>query len=258
MSTRFPLIIAGNWKQHHGPQQARTFISDWMSLSYQGSNQILLFPPALCAQALADALASALGSQQATHLEWGLQNSWTQKSGAFTGENSLAVAKEMGARWSLIGHSERRSLFGETDSLIKQKVEFALSESIRPIICIGETLQEREAGKTFEVLGRQISGALQDIKAEAFQNHPLVIAYEPVWAIGTGVVAKPEQVKEAHAWIHTFLNQLGQPNHQILYGGSVKADNAQELAAIPFVNGFLVGGASLEAKQFFQIAKAGD
>lgn len=252
MSMKSHLIIAGNWKQNHGPRQTRTFVSEWKSLNYQGKNQILIFPPALCAQALADALVQANG------IEWGLQNSWTKKAGAFTGENSLTVAKEMGARWSLIGHSERRSLFGETDSQVRQKVEFALGEGLRPMICIGETLQEREAGQTYQVLGRQISEAIKDIKTEAFQNAPLVIAYEPVWAIGTGVVASPDQVKEAHAWIHNFLNQQGQTSHQILYGGSVKADNAQQLAAIPFVNGFLVGGASLEAKQFFQIAKAGE
>lgn len=236
-------IIAGNWKLNLGPAQARQFFVDWKKSAVTSSHQIVFFPSAVSADATAQALAG-------TGIEWGLQNSWTAPSGAFTGENSVAMSKEMGAQWCLVGHSERRQFFGETDAWCADKVKAIMGAGLKPMLCIGETLEERKSGKMFDVLRTQLTKGLSQIPKASF----LAIAYEPVWAIGTGVVATPEQVAEAHKFVDDVLGELGFRETPILYGGSVKPDNSEALLSIPKVSGFLVGGASLVPAQFLQIA----
>lgn len=236
-------IIAGNWKLNLGPAQARQFFADWKKSPVTSDHQIVFFPSAVSADATAIATAG-------TGIEWGLQNAWTAASGAYTGENSVTMSKEMGAQWGLVGHSERRQLFGETDAACAEKVKTIMGAGLKPMLCIGETLDERKGGKMFDVLRTQLTKGLSQIPKASF----VAIAYEPVWAIGTGVVATPEQVAEAHKFVDDVLNELGFRETPILYGGSVKADNAGALLSIPKVSGFLVGGASLVPAQFQQIA----
>lgn len=236
-------IIAGNWKLNLGPAQARQFFSEWKKLAVAAGHQLVFFPSAISADATAQAVAG-------TGIEWGLQNVWTAGSGAYTGENSVIMSKEMGAQWCLVGHSERRQLFGETDTACGEKVKAIMNAGLKPMLCIGETLAERQSGKMFDVLRAQLAKGLSQIPTASF----VAIAYEPVWAIGTGVVATPAQVAEAHAFIDEVLVELGFRETPILYGGSVKPDNAEALLSIPKVSGFLVGGASLVPAQFLQIA----
>ena len=158
----------------------------------------------------------------------------------------------MGATHALVGHSERRKIFGESDELLAKKVAFIQSQGLTPVFCIGETLEQREAGQTNQVNAAQLEKGLSLLD----KSKKIIVAYEPVWAIGTGKVAAPEQVAEAHAFVRTKLDQMGFPGTPILYGGSVKADNAKALGAIPNVDGFLVGGASLEVKSFLGICRA--
>ncbi len=236
-------IIAGNWKLNLGPAQARQFFADWKKSSVTSDHQIVFFPTAVAADATAQAVAG-------TSIEWGLQNAWTAPSGAYTGENSMVMSKEMGAQWCLIGHSERRQLFGESDASCAEKMRATLAAGLKPMLCIGETLEERKSGKMFDVLRAQLTKGLGAIPAESFA----AVAYEPVWAIGTGIVATPEQVAEAHKFVDDVITELQFRETPILYGGSVKADNAGALLSIPKVSGFLVGGASLVPAQFLQIA----
>lgn len=239
--------FAANWKMNKGPKETREFFAQLKNLSVpQTDARILIFPPAMCLDA---ALQSAANS------DWiiGLQNCYVENSGAFTGENSAAEAFKMGATASLVGHSERRTLFGEQDELLAKKVKHLQDLKMLPVFCFGETLPERQAGKTKAVLETQLQKGL----ALTDKTKPLVVAYEPVWAIGTGQVATPDQVKEAHAWVRAELSRLGfSQETAILYGGSVKADNASQLIQIPNVDGFLIGGASLVAETFAQICKA--
>lgn len=177
------------------------------------------------------------------------QNCYKTNSGAFTGEISPAMIADCGAKWVVIGHSERRQIFGETDKLIGEKVGFALDNSLKVIACIGETLQEREAGKTFEVVGKQIQAISETVKdAERWKN--VVVAYEPVWAIGTGKVASNEQAQEVHAmlrkWLSTHVSEPVAQSTRIIYGGSVTGDNSGDLIKQHDIDGFLVGGASLK------------
>lgn len=236
-------IVAGNWKMFKNPQQTRVFLQTWKKQAQNLTNEIVFFPPALAADAMAQELAG-------TPFQWGSQNAHTQGQGAFTGEISAQVVKEMGGRYILLGHSERRQYFSESDELIAKKARFAQELGLIPMICIGETLEQRDSGKTNSVLSEQLSKCL------AFQPSAknLVIAYEPVWAIGTGRVAQPEQVAEAHAHIKSVLTSMNLLDVPVLYGGSVKADNCNKLASLPGVDGFLVGGAALEVETFLPIA----
>lgn len=177
------------------------------------------------------------------------QNCFKANSGAFTGEISPAMIADCGAKWVIIGHSERRAIFGESDKLVGEKVGFALDNSLKVIACIGETLQERESGKTFEVVGKQIQAIAEFVKdAERWKN--VVVAYEPVWAIGTGKVATNEQAQEVHAmlrkWLATNVNETVSQSTRIIYGGSVTGDNCRDLIKQHDIDGFLVGGASLK------------
>ena len=186
------------------------------------------------------------------------QNCADKASGAYTGEISAAMIKSTGAEYVILGHSERRSYYGETDAILKEKTDLALANGLTPIFCIGEVLEERESGKHFEVVKSQIENALFHLSAEDFGN--IVLAYEPVWAIGTGKTASSEQAQEIHAFIRqTLAAKYGQTvadNTSILYGGSCKASNAKELFAQPDVDGGLIGGASLKAEDFYGIIEA--
>ena len=235
-------ILAGNWKMYKNPKEAITFLDEFTAMfSTRPAHEILFFAPALC---LGELYKKALPAG----FSIGAQNCHFEKEGAFTGENSPQVLAQMGIKNVLLGHSERRSLFGESDEIIQKKLQTAQSLDLKPMLCIGETLSEREAGKTNSVLERQMN-----ILKAADRSKPMSVAYEPVWAIGTGRVAEPKQVEEAHQFIHGWLktNFVDLP---VLYGGSVKADNARMLEKTPGVDGFLVGGASLKPQSFFEIS----
>jgi triosephosphate isomerase (TIM) len=240
-------FFAANWKMNKNPRQTRDFISQLkLAHSPHPQKKLVLFPSSFSLEAAANAL-------DGSDVEFGAQNCYHQSHGAFTGENSPQVLKDMGGQWVLIGHSERRTLFAENDELLAKKLKFVHSLDLMPLLCIGETLEERESGQTNEVLQRQLRVAL----AAADKTKDLVVAYEPVWAIGTGKVASTGQVGEAHAFIFQTLAGLGcKASTAILYGGSVKAENAGELGRIPHVDGFLIGGASLEVKSYLDIFKA--
>ena len=206
---------------------------------------MVILPPALSAYAVAEATK---GSQ----VRWGGQNCYFENSGAFTGENSAAVLSQMGGKFCLVGHSERRQVFCESDEMFTKKVASVQAQNMIPILCVGETLDDRRWRRTKEVIGRQLKSGLASVDTEK----EVWVAYEPVWAIGTGQVATPDQVEEAHTFLRDILSGLlGARATQtpILYGGSVKPDNAAGLRALNNVNGFLIGGASLDLSQFLKI-----
>jgi len=214
--------------------------------------EIMIAPPFTALYAAGRELAG-------TNIRLGAQNAHWAESGAFTGEISPAMLTECGVQYVILGHSERRHIFGETDKMIRRRLEGVLSAGLRPILCIGETLEEREAGKTFEVLERQVREALSGFSADDLKV--LVIAYEPVWAIGTGKTATPEQAEEAHRYVRGLLGELFGKDFaektRILYGGSVKPENIAELMAQSDVDGALVGGASLDPETFARIVRYG-
>ncbi len=186
-------------------------------------------------------------------ISWGAQDVSKHEQGAFTGEVSAAMLKDFACQWVLVGHSERRTLHGETDQLVAEKAMAALNAGLTPVVCVGETLDEQEAGKTEDVIARQLAPVLA-LGVQQVGN--MVLAYEPVWAIGTGRTATPEQAQAVHAHIRSQLAGLGAPEVRVLYGGSVKASNAASLFAMSDIDGALVGGASLVAEEFLRIAAA--
>ena len=248
-------VLAANWKMHKNPSETRAFFAAWRGVATSlpqksargGRFRVLTFVPALN-------FAAAIDAAQGSGMELGLQNAHHEVKGAFTGENSASVAREMGAEWLLVGHSERRSLFHETEVLTSLKVDAGLKAGLKVMLCVGESLAEREAGQTDQVNLRQLTVGLERVDRGILEASRLVIAYEPVWAIGTGKVATPEQANQAHLAIRTWLTkQYGAElagRTPILYGGSVKPDNANQLRAQPEIDGFLVGGASLEVASF--------
>ena len=242
-------IVAANWKLNKNPQESASFVAEFLeTIAEQDQQQYFIFPPALNLLAISEQLA-------ASSVHFGLQNCYVESAGAFTGENSAQVAKAVGASSCLIGHSERRSLFGESDEMINKKFLHLQQLDLLPILCVGETLAQREAGETNEVIGEQLQQAL--VGADLSKKY--IVAYEPVWAIGTGKVATPEMAEEAHQFLHEKLGQLaGQKSYHrpLLYGGSVKPGNAKSLFAMPHIDGFLVGGASLEVSSFVGIFQA--
>jgi len=211
---------------------------------------IVVCPTFTALQAVGEAL-------KGSNVELGGQNCYVKESGAFTGEISPQMLKDVGCSWTIIGHSERRQYFGESDALLNEKVKFALASGLKVMFCIGETLDERQGGKMNDVLARQVTQGLAGLTEANFDR--MSVAYEPVWAIGTGVTATPEQAQEAHAFVRGLLKaQFGAAvadKVRIQYGGSVKADNAAELMAKPDVDGALVGGAALKADGFAAIVK---
>jgi triosephosphate isomerase len=244
-----PPYIAGNWKMFKTVAEASAFVTD-LRAAVKGASgvQIVVGPPFTAIHAAAQA---ARGS----NIEVAAQDLYWEKQGAFTGEISAGMIKEAGAEYVIIGHSERRTLFGETDVNVNRKVTAAIANDLTPIMCIGETLDQRERNETMNVLDTQIKGGLDGLGGERVAA--LVIAYEPVWAIGTGRTATPAQAGEAHAHIRSRLRQWfgadAADQCLILYGGSVKPDNIRELMAQPDVDGALVGGASLDVRAFYDI-----
>lgn len=252
-----PFIYAANWKLNKSPTETKAFFRDFMAAAGEtnANKSIVFFVPALSFQAACEATEAATTAL-------GIQNAYFESSGAFTGENSASVAKEMGASWVLVGHSERRTIFGETDELISKKVEAGFKQGLKVMLCIGETLAEREAGQTMKVVERQtLAGLTAAVRTKLAQApHDFALAYEPVWAIGTGKVATPEQASEVHQFLRGLLTkELGASVAEeisILYGGSVKAESAKALGQMPGIDGFLVGGASLDPKAFQAIISA--
>ena len=226
-------IIAANWKMNKTNKEAKAFFVEFEKLRRKTNNQIIF-----CAPFTTLSTVAKLGKE--LNFAAGAQNFHPAKNGAFTGEISLSMVLETGARVVLVGHSERRTLFRETDEFINEKIQVALTAGFKVIFCIGETLAEREQGKTNAVLKKQITKGLKDVVS--YNN--LIIAYEPVWAIGTGLTATNAQIKETHAYIKTLIDV------PLLYGGSANEKNCEEIFAIPNVDGALVGGASLVAEKF--------
>ena len=245
-------VLAANWKMHKTIAEAVDFTEAFLPLAADADHaEIVLAPPFT---ALAIVAAACRGSNIAVA---GQDVHW-EDHGAFTGEVSVAMLAEAGASHVIIGHSERRHLFGETDDAVNRKVQAALEAELVPIVCIGETLDERETDQTEAVLDRQIDGGLAGL--DAADVGTIIVAYEPVWAIGTGRTATPAQAQAAHAHIRSRLAGLAGDEAagrcRLLYGGSVKPGNAAELAAQPDVDGALVGGASLDPASFAQIVDA--
>ncbi|HLJ04120.1 MAG TPA: triose-phosphate isomerase [Solirubrobacteraceae bacterium] len=248
--SRTPLI-AGNWKMNKTVQEAEEFIQALLPrVSSADGVDVSICPPFLALQAMID-------STRGSRVEVYAQNMHHAASGAFTGEVSPPMLVELGVHGVILGHSERRELFGETDKALAQKVPAALEAGLLPVLCVGETEEEREAGDTERKLRHQVQEDLARVPEERLGD--VVIAYEPIWAIGTGRVATPEQAQEAIAFVRALV--AGRSREQaertrVLYGGSVKADNAAELLALPDVDGALVGGASLDAESFAAIVDA--
>ena len=247
------IFIAGNWKMNMdrttGLALARALASQ---IGKVEEVDVAVFPPATLLSTVHEALVN-------TRIALGGQNMHFEKSGAFTGEVSGPMLIDAGCTHVILGHSERRQIFGETDELINRKVISALAQNIKPILCVGETLEERQAGRTNDVVGSQLRYGLVGVRPE--QMRDVTIAYEPVWAIGTGQVASPAQAEEVHAFLRDTLTHIcGSDLAQtirIQYGGSVKPDNAAGLLIQPNVDGALVGGACLKAEDFAGIVRAG-
>jgi triosephosphate isomerase len=247
-------VIAGNWKMNKTANEAVALTKDIIEeVGRETSVDIVLCPPFTTLSAVAHVLEG-----QAVKL--GAQNMHPEKNGAYTGEVSAEMLRTLYVTHVILGHSERRTYFGETDAFINKKVLAALANELKPILCVGETLAEREAGSTLAVVQRHIEGGLAGVKPE--QITTVIIAYEPVWAIGTGKVATTEQAQEVHAYIRDLLTKLyGAALAQkvrILYGGSMKPANAPELLAQKDIDGGLIGGASLESRSFIDLVKAAD
>ena len=248
MSSRTPLI-AGNWKMHKTGFQAVEAASQLKRLVNRARDVEVMIAPTF------SALYQVAQALKGSTIALGAQNLYWEKQGAFTGEISSEMLVEAGCSHVIIGHSERRLFFGETDASINLKIRAALSASLIPVFCIGETEAQREAGETFSVLDKQVRDGLKDFVFDDLSG--LVVAYEPVWAIGTGKTASKEQAEEAHQFVRSLLDTLfGKPFAsavRILYGGSVKPDNVRALMEMPDIDGALVGGASLDPETFSKL-----
>ncbi|HEY2912792.1 MAG TPA: triose-phosphate isomerase [Candidatus Angelobacter sp.] len=244
-------LIAANWKMHKTPEQAQAFVSAFLPMIADHTrDEIVLCPPFVLIPQMGWAL-------RGSHISLGGQDMFWEKEGAFTGAISAQMLHAVGCSHVIIGHSERRQYFGETDDTVNHKLRAALAVGLKPIVCVGEVLQEREAGVTEDILRRQCSIAFREISAGG--AHPITVAYEPVWAIGTGKTATPEVAAEAHRVIRAqaaeaFGDDVA-AKMRILYGGSVKPDNATALMSQLEIDGALVGGASLDPKSFAAIVK---
>ncbi len=253
MTTRTPLI-AGNWKMYKTGPEAVAAAQSLRNLTAGVSDVDVMIAPAFTA------LAATAGALEGSMIAVGAQNLHWESEGAYTGEISPGMIRTAGCRYVIIGHSERRQLFGETDQTVNRKVKAALSAGLIPILCIGETEAEREAEQTFSILDKQVRLGLEGVSLQTPGD--IVIAYEPVWAIGTGKTATREQAQEAHAFIRELLGKLyGEGMAEvtrILYGGSVKPDNIAALIHMADIDGALVGGASLEPETFARIVRLGE
>ena len=243
-------IVAGNWKMNGSKDLAQTLVSDVRSQAASLDNgvEVVIIPPAIY---VPDVVASA-----GDILSVGVQNVAQWASGAYTGEISADMALDQGCQYALVGHSERRQLFAETDAAVAEKVGRILASGLQAMVCVGETLEEREAGKAETVVAAQVKAGLATVTSEQWQR--VVVAYEPVWAIGTGKTATAQDAQAMHASIRQVLSEMGAPANEIslLYGGSVKADNAAALFAEPDIDGGLIGGASLKAEDFVSICRS--
>jgi triosephosphate isomerase len=242
-------LMAGNWKMYKTPAETKAFFDAFLPLVAEAKHcEIAICPPYVN-------IAAAVDAARGSRVGIGAQNLYWKNEGAFTGEVSGPMIKAAGAEWVIIGHSERRQFFGETDATVLERTKAALAAGLRPIVCVGERLEEREGGRTDAVLTEQFNGGIAGLDADAFAR--IVIAYEPVWAIGTGKTATPEMAADAHRTIRGLVTahygaEAGAAV-RILYGGSVKPDNVKGLMAQPEIDGALVGGASLEAGSFASI-----
>ncbi|HLV40269.1 triose-phosphate isomerase [Xanthomarina sp.] len=244
-------IVAGNWKMNNDLAQTKSLISE-LKKQHQTSNAEVMIAPSFTN------LMSAFEALKGLEIQVIAQNMHFAESGAYTGEVSADMLKSIGVQTVILGHSERRAYFNETDELLAKKVDSALKSKLRVIFCFGEELKDRKAGNHETIVESQIKNALFHLKANAFES--IVMAYEPVWAIGTGETASPEQAQEMHAFIRkTLANEYGKEvadSISILYGGSVKPSNAKEIFSKPDVDGGLIGGAALNAEDFYAIVNA--
>jgi len=245
------LIIAANWKMHMAPQETDSFLSSFLRMiGNRDTIDVIICPPFVSLAAAKEHLAESV------NVSLGAQNMNAAPSGAHTGEISAPMLRELYCSYVILGHSERRTIYKETDGEINAKVLTALESRLKPIFCVGETLEERDAGKIEEVLTRQIAEGLKGVDPKKITD--VVVAYEPVWAIGTGRTATPEQAQEAHAFIRAQIEKhfgAAAAKVRIQYGGSVKPANTEELMKQPDVDGALIGGASLESGGFFEIVE---
>ncbi|MCK5640579.1 MAG: triose-phosphate isomerase [Gammaproteobacteria bacterium] len=243
-------FVAGNWKMNGSKASIRELL-DGLNQGIAGvTAEVAVCPPSIYLAEVAEQL-------DGSPISWGAQNLSQEASGAFTGEISPAMVKDLACTYVLVGHSERRSIYGEDDALVAKKFAAARAMGVKPILCVGETLEEREKGVTEDVVGRQLDAVLELEGISAFND--AVVAYEPVWAIGTGMTASPEQAQDVHAFIRQRFashDAAVAEGLRIQYGGSVKGANAAELFAKPDIDGGLIGGASLDADEFLSICRA--
>src|SRR5436189_3957804 len=245
-------IVAANWKMNMLQAEAVEFVKDLLlEIDDMSAVEVVVVPPFTAIAKVVESLGKA------QNIKVGAQNMFWEHSCAFTGEISAPMLRDLFVRYVVLGHSERRQMFGETDEIVNRKVRAALEATLRPIVCVGETLEQREKGSVEKILSLQLHGSLAGLSSKDF--HETVIAYEPVWAIGTGRNATPEQAQEAHAFIRHILREMASDataeRVRIQYGGSVKPENAHELMSQPDIDGALVGGASLDPRSFAQIVK---
>ena len=245
-----PTIIAGNWKMNPSLTEASHLIKSLTQSHIPTTTQVIIIPPFT--------LLSMIHTQlQNSTISLGAQTLSQHKNGAYTGEISASILQEIGCQYVLIGHSERRQYHNENNTVLNQKVHQALNHQLTPIYCVGETLEERKSNQTLNIIKTQLTEGLAQVSAKKPPNTPIIIAYEPVWAIGTGQVASPEQAEEVHHYIREQLQTLigtENANHcPILYGGSVKPNNSESLFQQPNIDGGLIGGASLNSKDFSEI-----
>ena len=245
-------IVAGNWKMNITVAEARDLVDQILrDLGEVKGVDIVLCPPFTALSAVSEAITS-------TPLDLGAQNMHWEKAGAYTGEISSGMLRELFCHYVILGHSERRAYFGETDEIVNDKVRAALNSNLHPIVCVGETLEQREFGATESFIEAQLRGSLRDLSDHELQS--LIIAYEPVWAIGTGRTATPDQAQEVHAFIRGVIRNMASSAIadavRLQYGGSVKPGNASELFSQPDIDGGLIGGASLDARSFVEIVKS--
>jgi triosephosphate isomerase len=249
MKMRKP-IIAGNWKMNKTPAETRELINELKPLVQDAEVDVVVCPPFVCLAAAAEAL-------KGSNIALGAQNMHFEEKGAYTGEIAPNMLKELGVEYVIIGHSERRQYFGETDESVNKKVTVALAHGLNPIMCVGETLEEREKGITEKVVEKQTREGLKGLEAQDAQR--VVIAYEPVWAIGTGKTATSDQANEVIAFIRGIVSDMFGKDVaekiRIQYGGSMNPQNASELMAMPDIDGGLIGGASLKAEDFAKVVK---
>ena len=244
-------IVAGNWKMNASKDSVESLVTDILSGASDVSTEVIVCAPF-------PYLSQVEALIEGSNLMLGAQNLNVNASGAFTGEVSAEMIKDFGANHVIVGHSERRSLYGETSEIVAEKTKAAIDSGLTPILCLGESFDQRESGKTESVVSEQLNKVIKMVGIEAFNN--IIIAYEPVWAIGTGVTATPEQAQAVHKFIRDLLASSSQDiadKTPILYGGSMNAGNAVELISCSDIDGGLIGGAALKAEDFLQICKAG-